>query len=36
MLIPNNIVFEIKLDYLSIALVGTTILLLMIINKKFL
>ncbi|BDS14548.1 hypothetical protein AsAng_0053290 [Aureispira anguillae] len=36
MLIPDNIVIEIKFDYLTIGLIGTTILLLMIIKKKLL
>ncbi|BDS13059.1 hypothetical protein AsAng_0037870 [Aureispira anguillae] len=36
MLIPETIVIEIKLDYLTIGLVGTTILLLLIIKQKFL
>lgn len=36
MLIPNAITINIKPDYLGIALIGTTVLILMIIKKKFL
>lgn len=36
MLIPDNIVVEIKPDYLGIALIGLTVLLLMIIKAKLL
>ena len=36
MLIPDKVVLEIKFDYLTIGLIGTTILLLMVIKKKLL
>lgn len=36
MLVPENIVIEIKFDYLTIGLTGLTILLLMVIKKKYL
>lgn len=36
MLIPDNIVVEIKIDYLTIGLIGTTILLLLVIKNRFL
>ena len=36
MLIPDKVVLEIKPDYLGIGLIGLTVLLLMVINKKLL